>query len=210
MFNFLHNDDELAMILGHEIAHCVAQHHGERMSFALGPQLVLLSSSIYVASRVFERVKARNRAAGVAVGVGVGVVFVAAQFTYLLGSWLSDVLLALPMSRDQETEADYIGLMLMAEACFDPRAALAVWPRLDRAEQGMMEAMGAPRGVRMPEWASTHPASLNRLEKLRRWMPAAEEKLQQSDCHGTGSFAGQFVEALRAGWAGTGQIDLPR
>jgi predicted Zn-dependent protease len=139
----------------------------------------------------------------------VGVVFIAAQFTYLLGGFLSDVFLNLPMSRDQETEADYIGLMLMAEACYDPRAGLEVWPRLDRAEQGMIDKMGVP-GMRVPEWASTHPASLNRLERLREWMPRAEEKRWQSDCRGTVSFADQFVEALRGGWPGIGQIELPR
>lgn len=68
-----------------------------------------------------------------------------------LGPWLSNVLLsvgiAMPASRKQESEADYIGLLMMAKSCYDPAAAVGVWQRMEEAEK---------HGV--PEWMSTHPS----------------------------------------------------
>jgi len=72
-----------------------------------------------------------------------------------LGNWLGSLLLDLgvmrPSSRQQESEADYVGLLLMAQSCYDPKEAVGLWERMEHAQRG------AP-----PEWLSTHP-SVSRL-----------------------------------------------
>jgi predicted Zn-dependent protease len=68
----------------------------------------------------------------------------------------------LPYGRTQESEADRIGLLLMAQAGYDPRAAIAFWERMQRVERG-----------RPPEFLSTHPSGGTRLQQLRAWMPEA-------------------------------------
>ena len=77
----------------------------------------------------------------------------------------------LPGSRKQEEEADYIGLLMMAESCYDPSAAIGLWSRMEKEEQY------AP-----PQFLSTHPSSHNRLDKIRDWLPQAEAKRESSDC----------------------------
>jgi len=69
----------------------------------------------------------------------------------------------LPMSRAQESEADRIGLVLMALAGYDPREAIGVWERMRAANTGSKNA----------EWLSTHPADSTRLADIRRWLPEA-------------------------------------
>ena len=70
----------------------------------------------------------------------------------------------LPYSRTQESEADHIGLFYMAEAGYDPRAAVALWRNFERFG-----------GARPPEFLSTHPAPGSRIENLEALMPAALE-----------------------------------
>jgi Zn-dependent protease with chaperone function len=125
------NQDGLAAVLGHEIAHNLAQHHGERMSSAIGPNILLYGLILLTAPVP-------------------GAFFV----MQALGGWLLDTLFGRPMSRKMESEADYIGLLLMAEACYDPREAVRFWQRMDR----VTSSGGA---VEIPEWASTHPSVSN-------------------------------------------------
>ncbi len=68
----------------------------------------------------------------------------------------------LPYSRTQESEADHIGLLLMARAGYDPRSALAFWQRMERV------AGGAP-----PEFLSTHPSHGTREQQIQAWLPEA-------------------------------------
>ncbi|KAI1365761.1 peptidase family M48-domain-containing protein [Xylaria arbuscula] len=154
------NEHGLAAVLGHEIAHNLAQHVGERMSSQLGANILLYSL--------------------ITLTGGIGI---------LVTSWLGNVILDLvfsrPMGRRQEAEADYIGLMMMAEACYDPQEALGFWQRM----KGMSEQ-------EPPEWMSTHPSNSNRIQKIQEWMPKALEKLQESDCQGTAAFADLFKRAL--------------
>ncbi|KAI1389788.1 uncharacterized protein F4822DRAFT_399728 [Hypoxylon trugodes] len=157
------NEDGLATVLGHEIAHNLAGHVAERMSGQIGVN-ILLYSIIFLTG---------------------GIAILGTQF---IGSAVLDLLFSRPQGRMQESEADYIGLMMMAEACYDPREALGFWKRMERAQQG-----------EPPEWMSTHPSNFNRIQKIGEWMPKALEKMQESDCRGTSAFADLFRKAMEKG-----------
>ncbi|CAI2170065.1 7808_t:CDS:2 [Funneliformis geosporum] len=79
--------------------------------------------------------------------------------------------LMLPFSRKCEIEADYIGLLLMSQACYDPREASKIWERMSVAQKG------SP-----PQFLSTHPANESRIHKIQKWMPEALHKRAESDC----------------------------
>ncbi|KAK3945917.1 peptidase family M48-domain-containing protein [Diplogelasinospora grovesii] len=159
------NDSGLATVLGHEIAHNLADHVGERMSQSIGTNILLYSLIILAG----------------AFGAGP----LAMQ---IFGSRFLEVAFGHPMSRKQESEADYIGLMMMAEACYDPTEAMAFWARMEKAQAG-----------EMPEWMSTHPSNENRIKKIQEWLPKALEKRAQSDCTTTTAFADLFRQALERG-----------
>ncbi|KAK0643106.1 peptidase family M48-domain-containing protein [Cercophora newfieldiana] len=158
-------DSALAAVLGHEIAHNVADHVGERMSAAIGTNIILYSSMALVGF------------------LGFGPLLM-----HWAGSQFLDIAFGNPMSRLQESEADYIGLMMMAEACYDPADAVEFWERMERA-----------KGQEVPEWLSTHPSNMSRIKKIQEWLPKAEEKRQNSDCHTTTAFADLFKRALSRG-----------
>lgn len=127
-------DAELAAVLGHEISHALREHTRERVSRAYAQQLAL---------------------AGVAVvtGAGAGALDLANQ--------VASVTFQLPHSREQEAEADVMGLELMARAGYDPHAAVSVWQKM----------MSAQQGSGSPEFLSTHPSSSNRIAELQDRMP---------------------------------------
>jgi predicted Zn-dependent protease len=77
----------------------------------------------------------------------------------------SDLFGVLPFSRNQESEADHIGLILMAIAGYDPEESVPFWER-----------MSAQSGGNTPEFLSTHPSDDRRIGDLRRWIPEAKEK----------------------------------
>ena len=87
------------------------------------------------------------------------------------GNMALNLAFTLPGSRKQEEEADYIGLMMMSESCYDPRAAMGLWSRMEQEEKQ------AP-----PQFLYTHPSSHNRLGLIQGWMPKAEQKLEASNC----------------------------
>lgn len=128
----------LAVVMGHEIAHALARHGAERMSHA---QLAQLGGQ------------------ALAIGLGgsaeAGMVLAA----YGLGAQYG---VLLPYGRTQESEADRIGLLLMAQAGYDPRAAIEFWERMQRSDRS-----------RQPEFLSTHPSGGTRIQQLRAWMPDA-------------------------------------
>jgi predicted Zn-dependent protease len=131
----------LAVVMGHEIAHAIARHGAERMSQAqvlgIGGQLL-----------------------GAAVGgEGVGQ---AAMAAYGLGAQVG---VLMPFGRSQEAEADDIGLILMAKAGYDPRAALSFWERMEASSRDQ-----AP-----PEWLSTHPSHGTRRARIRKSIDKALE-----------------------------------
>jgi predicted Zn-dependent protease len=111
--------------------------------------------------------------------------------TGVLGQVALSWVLEMPNSRRQETEADYLGLLLMAQACYDPHGAIAFWKRMSQATQGQ-----AP-----PEFMSTHPAPESRVQKMMEWMPEAEQVREKSDCGATLGYAKEFQQAFpQARW----------
>lgn len=128
------SDAELATVIGHEIAHALREHTRERVSRAYAQQLVL---------------------SGAAAVAGVS------ETTANVANMVAEVTFQLPFSREQESEADTIGLELMARAGFDPRAAVSLWQKMARAESG-----GGP-----PKFLSTHPAPKDRIEEIEKNLP---------------------------------------
>lgn len=96
---------------------------------------------------------------------------------------LIELALELPSSRQMETEADHVGVMMMAKACFEPSSALGVWQR--------MVDMEKQRGVSVPELLSTHPASAHRIQNIKKLIPEAET-IKEDNC-------GQ-MQAFKAIW----------
>jgi predicted Zn-dependent protease len=141
------NEDGLAVIMGHEVGHALAHHGAERM-----------------AQQNMQRIVG----AGVAMGAG-GMDSSAQQAVMGVFGGISQYGYALPFSRAHESEADYIGLILMARACFDPREAPRLWER-----------MGAAGGATPPEFQSTHPSPETRINDFQRWMPEAIEVYNQN------------------------------
>jgi predicted Zn-dependent protease len=134
------NDAGLATVLGHEVAHATAEHVAERLE-----------------RQHLTRVAAAIVAGGVAVTPGQY-----ARVVALLG--VGGQAASLPFSRDQESEADHIGLVYMARAGYDPHQALAFWKRMLRAS----------KGKEPPEFASDHPSDKHRVDQIGEWLPEAE------------------------------------
>jgi len=134
------DDAGLATVIAHEVAHALAQHGSERMSQML---LAQFGSALLQQALTNSTQKTREfLTLAYGVGANVGVV--------------------LPYSRLHEKEADYIGLILMARAGYEPEAAVAFWERM--AQSGPSRA---------PEFLSTHPAPATRIQALRDELPAA-------------------------------------
>ncbi len=132
-------DDELAAVIGHEIAHALREHGRERMSQAYVQNFGLQALAVLLSNGTSAAV---GNASMQAAGMG------------------SQLFFALPNSREQEREADKIGLELAARAGYNPDAAVTLWQK--------MEAQG---GSNPPEFLSTHPASENRITELRALTP---------------------------------------
>ena len=127
------SDAELSSVIGHEISHALREHSRECISHAYAQQLAIVG------------------VAAVA-GVGAGVADLANQ--------VATVTFQLPHSREQEAEADRMGLELMARAGYDPNAAVTLWRKMGKASSG------GP-----PEFLSTHPSGDSRIEDLQKNIP---------------------------------------
>jgi len=133
----------LAAVMGHEVVHALARHGAERMS-----QGQLTNVGLQVL--------------GTAAGMGTGSQELGQLTMAALGAG-AQVGVLLPFSRKHESEADYIGILLAADAGYDPRESLALWERMAQMSGG-----GAPA-----EFMSTHPSNETRIEQLKKWMPEA-------------------------------------
>lgn len=141
-------DAGLAAVIGHEVAHVVARHGGERMS-----QNLLTSLG--------------GTALDVGLGVGAGVSPQARRLAMGAFGVGTQVGVLLPYSRAHEIEADRLGMIYMARAGYDPREAVAFWERMARYKAGD----GGGRGV--PSILSTHPVDSDRIANLQRYLPEA-------------------------------------
>jgi predicted Zn-dependent protease len=138
----------MATVLGHEIAHAVARHGGERMSEAM-----LMQTGGQLLNAGTAAVDPRWQAV--------------AQVAY---GATTTVGLELPHSRKQESEADQIGLRYMARAGYNPEAAVQFWQRF--------AAFNAQQGGATPAFLRTHPTDETRIRQLQQWMPAAKAEFK--------------------------------
>lgn len=143
MFPMAKTEAGLAAVMGHEVVHALARHGAERMSQGqvanVGLQVV-----------------------GAAIGLSGGNPMLGQATMAALGAG-AQVGVLLPFSRKHESEADYVGILLAADAGYDPRESVALWERMAEATGG-----GGPS-----EFLSTHPSHDTRIDQLKEWMPEA-------------------------------------
>ena len=129
----------LAAVLGHEVVHALARHGAERMSQGQLTDAVLQMAGAAGGKGMLSQAAMAALGAGAQVGV------------------------LLPFSRKHESEADYIGILLAADAGYDPRESVSLWARMEQLSRG-----GGPS-----EFLSTHPSNETRIDQLKKWMPEA-------------------------------------
>ena len=139
------NQDQLAAVIGHEIGHVMAKHSAERMSM----QFVSESSQQLVGAIIGQG--AGQQAVMAALGLG-------SQYGVLM-----------PYGRLQESESDNIGVQLMSQAGFDPRASIQLWRNMAADSQGQP-----------PEFLSTHPSHDTRISDLQALMPEMDAIYRQA------------------------------
>ena len=151
LFKIVENDDQLASVMGHEIAHVTAKHVHEQLS-----QQLLMQTGGVVGSVAL---------------MGTGASFLttdALMSVYGLGTAAT----GFAFDRKKEKEADHIGLMYMARAGYDPEEAVKVLDKLEQETAGM--------GNGGPSWMSTHPSNPERIAALQAAMPEALKAREQS------------------------------
>jgi len=141
LFPVAENTNGLAVVMGHEIGHAIARHGAERMAYQKLVQIGSMAASVALGDMDYQT----QRAVMGALGVG-------AQYGVLL-----------PFSRDHESEADYLGLLFVARACFDPTEAPKLWARMGEMSQDQQPS----------EFMSTHPSHETRIRQFEEWMPEA-------------------------------------
>ena len=138
LLKLVSSDDELAVVLGHEVAHAVAKHSNERMS-----QQLMTQYGAQILTQALSNKSAAIQEAGSTI-YGRG-----AQYG-----------LTLPFSRKHESEADYMGLIFMTMAGYDPNVAITFWQK-----------MSASGGAKVPEFMSTHPSDATRINDIKKILP---------------------------------------
>jgi predicted Zn-dependent protease len=139
------DENGLAVVLGHEISHALARHGAERMSQGMLAQLGGAALSVALANRPAETQQLAAQAYGAGTQVGV----------------------LLPFSRKQESEADHIGLILMAKAGYDPANAVPFWERMEALNKG-----GGGGGLE--KFLATHPPDAQRIADIKKELPEAQ------------------------------------
>jgi predicted Zn-dependent protease len=135
------NDDEIAAIMGHEMAHALREHGRERVSQAMAQNMVT-NVALAAAGSYGSAVSAANQ--------------------------IAHYVLVLPNSRENESEADAIGLELAARAGYNPRGSVTVWEKM----------INATKDKNTLEFLSTHPSGETRIEKLNALMPLVDPLYQ--------------------------------
>ena len=143
------NEAGLATVMGHEVAHALQRHGAERMSRSVLEQIAQLGTIAAAASGHLDP------------GVMQGM-----QSAYGVG-------VSLPFNRKQESEADYIGLQLMAKAGYDPREAVPFWERMSGCPRRMIGTLCFRSTALIPEFLSTHPSDITRINQIELWAPDA-------------------------------------
>ena len=128
-------DDEIAAIMGHEIAHAVREHGRERVSQAMAQNVIANVALAAAGAGSAQSIDAANQ--------------------------IMQYVLVLPNSRQNEKEADAIGLEIAARGGYDPRAAITLWEKMSKES----------KGKNPPEFLSTHPSNQNRIKELSALMP---------------------------------------
>ncbi|WP_036383412.1 M48 family metallopeptidase [Muricauda sp. MAR_2010_75] len=139
------NETGIAVVMGHEVAHALADHGAQRMSAGMLQQIGAVAGNVAIQDP--EKRNMFNQAYGLGSTVGV----------------------MLPFSRSHETEADRIGLQIMAIAGYNPDEAAQLWQRM-KAQSG---------GQAPPEFLSTHPSNDTRISNLTAWAPAAKQEARK-------------------------------
>lgn len=137
------SDDELAVVIGHEVAHAVAKHSNERMS----QQILAQYGAQILNESLSEKSLAVQALAGTVYGIG-------AQYGVML-----------PFSRTHESEADYMGLIFMTMAGYNPDVAVGFWQK-----------MSASGSSKTPEFMSTHPSDARRIADIQKALPDIKAK----------------------------------
>lgn len=146
------NDDQVGVVLSHEIAHCLLDHHAIRLSREhLLEMLWLIPLTLMWA--VFPIPEA--------------------ILGYLFGNYFKNITMLLPYERDQEIEADKYGLMLAANACLDVRQAPVFWRKMEKLD---------PNSSNSIWWLSTHPPHSKRVKYINDLLPYSLELRKQNGC----------------------------
>lgn len=133
----------LAAVMGHEVVHALARHGAERMSQNMVTQVGLQAANVALGVSGTNPLLGQAAMAALGAGAQVGVL--------------------LPFSRKHESEADYIGILLAADAGYNPQESVHLWERMEQMSGG-----GGPS-----EFLSTHPGHETRIQQLKQWMPEA-------------------------------------
>lgn len=133
----------LAAVMGHEVVHALARHGAERMSQNMVTQVGLQAANVALGVSGTNPMLGQAAMAALGAGAQVGVL--------------------LPFSRKHESEADYIGILLAADAGYNPQESVHLWERMEQMSGG-----GGPS-----EFLSTHPGHETRIQQLKQWMPEA-------------------------------------
>jgi predicted Zn-dependent protease len=137
LLKLVSSDDELAVVVGHEVAHAVAKHSNERMS----QQMIAQYGAKILTQALSNKSEAIQKAGSTIYGLG-------AQYG-----------VTLPFSRKHETEADYMGLIFMTMAGYDPNVAITFWQKMSAG------------GASVPEFMSTHPSDATRIKDIQKILP---------------------------------------
>ena len=149
ILKYAKNEDGLATVMAHEVAHALQRHGAERMSRGILDQIAQIGILAGAATGAVNP----QLAMGAMSAYGVGV--------------------TLPHNRKQESEADYVGLKLMAKAGYDPREAVGFWERMSGCPRQMIGKFCFRSNAAIPEFLSTHPSDVTRIRQIQAWIPEA-------------------------------------